>query len=125
MLIEIFLFLVFYSIDLSTALFHRWVHPNNFLKYESNMVFRRCLEQYGTWKGVKKYTLIHFFELSILFVAFCVAASIVFDATILQGIRFTFILLIVFHILGAGTNLVAVAFRKEDGEIKEEVTNSC
>jgi len=116
MILEIVLFIVFYSIDLSTALLHRFLKPKNFLKYESNMVFRRCLEKYGTWKGVKKYTLIHFFELIILFAAMCTATYFVFDATILEGIRFTFILLAAFHFLGMWTNLIATAFKKEDGE---------
>jgi len=112
LLLYIVIFIVFYIIDLATALLHRKMRPNNFKMTEANGRFRKCLEQKGVLKGIGAYIILSSTETIILFLAVGFAANIVFDSTIVMGLMFTFLLLAIVHCLGTFTNLIAL-FKKE------------
>jgi len=46
LLLYIAVFIVFYIIDLATALLHRKMRPNNFKTIEANEKFRKCLDDF-------------------------------------------------------------------------------
>jgi len=108
LLLYVTIFIVFYIIDLATALLHRKMRPNNFKKVEANVKFRKCLEQKGFLKGVGAYIILSSTETIILFLAVGFAANIIFDSTIVMGLMFTFLLLAIVHVLGTLTNLLAL-----------------
>ena len=108
LLLYVVIFIVFYIIDLATALLHRKMRPNNFKRVEVNVKFRKCLEQKGVLKGIGAYIILSSTETIILFLAVGFAANIIFDSTIVMGLMFTFLLLAIVHVLGTLTNLLAL-----------------
>ena len=108
LLLYITLFIAVYFIDLATALLHRKMRPYNFKLTEANQRFRKCLEQRGILGGIYTYIILSSTEAIILFISVGVAARIIFDSTIKTGLMFTFLLLIIIHILGTITNLIAL-----------------
>jgi len=121
LLLYITIFIVFYIIDLATALLHRKMRPNNFKKVEANGRFRKCLEQKGVLKGIGAYIILSSTETIILFLAVGFAANIIFDSTIVMGLMFTFLLLAIVHVLGTFTNLLVLF--KEDVKPKQPMMN--
>lgn len=112
LLIYIIIFVIMYLIDLATALLHRYMRPNNFKRVEANERFRRCLEQKGVLKGIGAYIVLSLTETIMLFISVLIAANIIFDSTIVRRLMFTFLLLAIFHAIGAFTNLIAL-FKKD------------
>ena len=51
MILYIILFILAYSIDLSTAVLHMYLKPNNFQRYESNERFKKTINTFGLKKG--------------------------------------------------------------------------
>lgn len=121
LLLYITIFIVFYIIDLATALLHRKMRPNNFKRVEANERFGKCLEQKGVLKGIGVYIILSSTQTIILFLAVGLAANIVFDSTIVMGLMFTFLLLAIVHVLGTFTNLIALF--KEDVKPKQPMIN--
>lgn len=112
LILYIVIFITVYIIDLMTALLHRKMRPNNFKRVEANTRFRKCIEQRGVLKGVCVYLFLSTTESIILFLSVGFAARIIFDATIIRGLTFTFLFLAIVHVLGTITNLLAL-FKKD------------
>ncbi len=118
MIIEIFVFLLAYSFDLGSALLHRKLKPLNFKHYESNIMFKNCIEKYGVVEGIVKYIILNITGSIVLFIAIPLSCIYYFKSTYYVGAEYTFVLLICFHLLASITNFISIIFKKEVKEKK-------
>ena len=116
LIIYIAIFITAYVIDLSTALLHRKLKPNNFNRIEGNERFKNCINQKGLVKGIGAYIILSSTESIVLFISVWLTSWIIFSATFYQSIMFSFLFMAIAHGLCAITNLLALMK-------KENVTN--
>jgi len=116
LIIYIAIFITAYVIDLSTALLHRKLKPNNFNRIEGNERFKNCINQKGLVKGIGAYIILSSTESIVLFISVWLTSWIIFSATFYQSIMFSFLFMAIAHGLCAITNLLALIK-------KENVTN--
>ena len=116
LIIYIAIFITAYVIDLSTALLHRKLKPNNFNRIEGNERFKNCIKQKGLVKGIGAYIILSSTESIVLFISVWLTSWIIFSATFYQSIMFSFLFMAIAHGLCTITNLLALIK-------KENVTN--
>ena len=108
LILYIAIFIAAYTIDLSTALLHKKLKPNNFQRYEGNERFKKCINAKGVWKGIFAYIILSLTESIVLFASVWITAMIIFNASFLESLPFSFLFMAVAHGLCTLTNLIAL-----------------
>ena len=108
LILYIAIFIAAYIIDISTAMLHKKLKPNNFQRIEGNERFKKCINKLGFWKGMLSYIIISASESIVLFVSVWITAWFVFGATFLESLPFSFLFMGVAHALCTITNLLAL-----------------
>ncbi len=108
LIIYIAIFIAAYVIDISTALLHRKLKPNNFQRIEGNERFKKCINARGVWKGICVYIFLSSTESIVLFASVWITSKLIFSATIYQSFMFAFLFMAVAHGLCTITNLIAL-----------------
>jgi len=108
LIIYIAIFIAAYIIDISTALLHKKLKPNNFNRVEGNERFKKCINQKGLIKGIGAYIILSSTESIVLFISVYLISWIIFSATFYQSMMFSFLFMGVAHALCTITNLLAL-----------------
>jgi len=102
------IFVLAYITDLSTALLHRKLKPNNFQRIEGNERFKKCINTKGIFKGIIAYIIISSTESIVLFISVWITAWFIFNASFYQSLMFSFLFMACAHGLCVITNLLAL-----------------
>jgi len=114
LLIYIGIFIAAYTADISTALLHRKLKPNNFQRIEGNERWKKCINQKGVWKGTGAYMILSSTESIVLFASVWITSKVIFGATFYQSLMFSFLFMAVAHVLCMLTNLYALTKKEKN-----------
>ena len=114
-IISIIGFILAYILDLNSALLLKKKKPLTFNNSESNIFFKKAINNFGNIQGSLIYTVTYQLQIMIMtIISFIVAGTLILNIPYLTIFNFYFLYFIILHLLGTLTNIISLITKKEE-----------